>query len=187
MKKRILLTSSIAVVLIVAAGLGIRAFADHRDRSVTLRAELRGLNEVPPTTSQGSASLRAQLDEEAGTIDFTLDFKDLTAAPTVAHIHFGPTKVNGGVMVFFCGGGGQAACPTTTSGTITGTITADQVVGPAAQGVAVGDFADVARAIRTGTSYANLHTATFPGGEIRGRVFAVGFSQDHDGDDDHDD
>src|SRR5215470_5919638 len=102
MKKRILLTSTIAAVVLVGAGVGYRAFAG--DRSVTLRAELRGLNEVPPTTSRGSASLRATLDEDAQTITFTLDYRDLTANPSAAHIHFGPTKINGGVMVFFCGG-----------------------------------------------------------------------------------
>jgi len=186
MKKRILLTSISAAVVVVAAGVGFRAFADQRDRGVTLRAELRGLNEVPPTTSRGSASLRATLDEDAQTITFTLDFRDLTANPAAAHIHFGPTKVNGGVMVFFCGGGGQDACPAATTGTITGTITAASVIGPTGQGVTAGDFADVARAIRTGNSYANIHNANFPAGEVRGRVVSLGSSR-HDGDDDHDD
>jgi hypothetical protein len=185
MKKRIVWSALGAVVIIVGAGLGIRVSADHKDRHVTLRAELRGLNEVPPTTSQGSASLRAQLDEEAQTIDFTIDYADLTVAPSVAHIHFGPTKVNGGVMVFFCGGGGKPACPTTTTGTLSGTIAAADVLGPAAQGVTAGDFADVVRAIRTGNSYANMHTTTFPGGEVRGKVFSFGHSR-HFGDDELD-
>jgi hypothetical protein len=184
MKNRIILTVGVGVAFVFAAGLGIRAFAD-RDGTVTLRAELRGLNEVPPTSSPGSATLRATLDETAQTITFTLDFRDLTANPAAAHIHFGPPRVNGGVMVFFCGGGGKPACPAATSGTVTGTIAAADVVGPAAQGIPAGDFANVARAIRTGNSYANMHGANFPGGEIRGRVFAFGGSR-HD-DDDHDD
>lgn len=58
MKKRILITSTIAAAAVIGTGLGIRAFADRRDRGVTLRAELRGLNEVPPTTSR-AAALRA--------------------------------------------------------------------------------------------------------------------------------
>jgi hypothetical protein len=186
MKKRLVLISACTVAIVVAAGLGIRASADQRDRNITLRAELRGLNEVPPTTSPGRASLRATLDEDAQTITFTLDFRDLTTNPAVAHIHFGPPRVNGGVMVFFCGGGGKPACPAATSGTVTGTIAATDVVGPAAQGIPAGDFADVARAIRTGNSYANMHGANFPAGEIRGKVFAFGVSH-HDGDDDRDD
>jgi hypothetical protein len=186
MKKRIMLTSIVSATVVLAAGVGYRAYADQRDRNVSLRAELRGLNEVPPTTSRATGSLRAQLDEEAQTITFTIDFRNLSGNPAVAHIHFGPTKVNGGVMVFFCGGGGQAACPAATSGTITGTITAASVVGPTGQGVTAGDFADVARAIRTGNSYANIHTASFPAGEIRGLIVARGHSR-HDGDDDRDD
>ena len=182
MKNRILISSTIAAVAVIGAGLGIRAFADHRDRGVNLRAELRGLNEVPPTTSRATGSLRASLDEEAQTITFTLDYQNLTLPPSAAHIHFGPTGVNGGVMVFFCGGGDQVACPTTTSGRVTGTIAVAGVVGPAAQGITAGDFADVARAIRTGNSYANMHNANFPAGEIRGRVVASGQSF-HDGDD----
>jgi hypothetical protein len=169
---------------VITAGVGIRAFAD-RDHAITLRASLRGLNEVPPTSSPGSATLRASLDEDAQTITFSLEFRDLTTNPAAAHIHFGPPRVNGGVMVFFCGGGGKPACPAATSGTVTGTISAADVVGPAAQGITAGDFANVARAIRTGNSYANMHGASFPAGEIRGKVFAFGGS-DHDGDD-HDD
>jgi len=182
MKKRILIAFTLSAVAVIGTGLGVRAFADRRDRGVSLRAELRGLNEVPPTTSRATASLRATLDEEAQTITFTLDYQNLTLPPSAAHIHFGPTKVNGGVMVFFCGGGDQAACPATTSGRVTGTIAVAGVVGPTAQGITAGDFADVARAIRTGNSYANMHNANFPSGEIRGRVVASGQSF-HDGDD----
>jgi len=185
MKSRILLISAVAGAVVVSAGLGIVAYANHRD--VQLRASMRGLNEVPPTASAATGTLRATLDETAQTITFTLDYRNMSANPSAAHVHFGPTRVNGGVMFFFCGGGGKPACPAATSGTITGTVAAADVVGPAAQGIAAGDFANVVRAIRTGNSYANIHSATFPGGEARGRVFASGFSRDHDGDDDHDD
>ena len=127
-----------------------------------------GFNEVPPTTSLGTATVKLHLSSDH--IDLELKYANLTANPAAAHIHFGQTKVNGGVMVFFCGGGGKPACPASTSGTVTGTIMAADVVGPAAQGVAVGDFADVLRAIRGGLSCANMHTANFPGGEIRGQL-----------------
>ena len=181
--KRLVLISGIAAVALVGAGLTITARADRRQ--VNLRADLRGLNEVPPTTSRAQATFRATLDQDAQTITFTLDFQNLTAAPGAAHVHFGPPRVNGGVMFFFCGGGGKPACPTTTSGTVTGTVAAADIVGPAAQGVTAGDFADAVRAIATGNAYANMHTATFPGGEIRGLVRASGL--DRDGDDDRDD
>jgi hypothetical protein len=44
------------------------------------------------------------------------------------------------------------------------------VIGPAGQGVAAGEFAEVLQAIRAGAAYANVHTTNFPAGEIRGQV-----------------
>ena len=76
------------------------------------------------------------------------------------------------MSVFFCGGGGKPACPTTNSGTVSGTIAAADVVGPTAQGFNAGDIAPVIAALRAGVTYANMHTAKFPGGEIRGQIFA---------------
>ena len=76
-------------------------------------------------------------------------------------------------MVFLCGGDGKPACTQATSGMASGTITAADIVGPAAQGIPPapnGSFADVIRAIRTHNAYANLHTTMFPGGEVRGEV-----------------
>jgi CHRD domain-containing protein len=158
---------------------GATAFADG---DTDLRARLRGLNEVPPTTNRATASLIAEINADETAITFTLSFENLTANPAQAHIHFGPTKVNGGVMVFFCGGP-KPACPAATTGTVTGTITAADIVGPAAQGLPAapaGKFADVVRAIKTGNAYANIHNANFPGGEVRGQVIA--FGGDHNDD-----
>jgi hypothetical protein len=82
--------------------------------------------------------------------------------------------VNGGIMVFLCsnlGNGpvGTAACP--PSGSVSGTITAANVVGAAsAQGIAAGEFAEVVKAIRHGVAYANVHSTLYPGGEIRGQL-----------------
>ena len=73
-------------------------------------------------------------------------------------------------MIFLCGGGGQPACPATTSGTVTGTITAANVTGPTTQGIAAGDLTSALEALREGNAYANMHTTNIPGGEIRGQV-----------------
>jgi hypothetical protein len=174
MKKHLAMGLVSAVVL---AGVGMTASADFRDRDTDLRARLRGLNENLPNTSKGTGELRAEISADETTITFTLTFDGLTANPVQSHIHFGKTQENGGVMVFFCGGGGKPACPAATSGTVTGSISAADIVGPAAQGLPAapaGQFADVVRAIKTGNSYANIHTATFPAGEIRGQIFVVG-------------
>ena len=133
-------------------------------------AHLIGTNEVPPTASLGDATLKMTLSDDETQLDFTLTYTGLTGNPGAAHIHFGPTKVNGGVMVFFCGGGGKPACPTATAGEVTGTITAADVIGPAAQLVPAGNFLPVILALRNNLAYANMHTTLAPGGEIRGPV-----------------
>jgi hypothetical protein len=133
----------------------------------TFSAQLSGFNEVPANSTTGEATF----DMTLGTTNtFTLTFKGLSANLAVAHIHFGQTNVSGGVMIFLCGGGGQPACPAATSGTITGTIVAANVVGPTGQGVTAGDLATALEIVRDGDGYANMHTANFPGGEIRGQL-----------------
>ena len=131
-------------------------------------ANLGGENEVPPISTVGSADFRMQI--VGSNITFSLSFSDLSSPLAVSHLHFAPTKVAGGVMIFLCGGGGQPDCPAATSGTITGTITAANVTGPTGQGIAAGDLDSALEAVRAGLAYANMHTANFPGGEIRGQA-----------------
>jgi hypothetical protein len=131
-------------------------------------ARLSGAEEVPPINTAGTGNFEMTIQQ--GTISFELTFSDLSSPLGVAHLHFAPSKVNGGVMIFLCGGGGQPDCPATTEGTITGTITAANVTGPAAQGIEPGDLDSALEAVRNGLSYANMHTANFGGGEIRGQV-----------------
>src|SRR5215471_2489743 len=85
------------------------------DDDIVISAQMRGLGEVPPTNSQGRAFFHGKISEDKTSITFT---------PSASHIHFGPSKETGGVMVFFCGGGGKPACTQATSGKASGTITA---------------------------------------------------------------
>ena len=74
-------------------------------------------------------------------------------------------------MFFLCGGGGKPACPSGTSGTVSGTVVAADIVGPAGQGVAPGAFAEaMSNMLEKNETYANVHNATFPSGEIRGVI-----------------
>ena len=160
---------SILGIALLGASIGSAVANDKRDRQEVVRAFLLGVNETPSISTPASGRLRAVIDEDSGLITFTLSYQNLTTPPAVAHIHFGERHTAGGVMVFLCGGGGQPACPPSPA-EITGSITAENVVGPAAQGITAGEFAKVLAAIRAGASYANVHTATFPAGEIRGQL-----------------
>jgi hypothetical protein len=132
------------------------------------RANLTGCQETPAQNTNGHGRLTLSMTNTE--ITFHLDYADLSGPPLVAHIHVGQRSVAGGVSVFFCGGGGKPVCPASTSGAISGTITAANVIGPTAQGYDPGDLAAVEKAIRAGVAYANMHTTKFPGGEIRGQI-----------------
>jgi hypothetical protein len=66
----------------------------------------------------------------------------------------------------------RPACPTTTSGTISGRLVAADVEANPAQGIRAGDLAAGLRAMRAGATYVTIQTSTFPGGEIRGQISA---------------
>jgi hypothetical protein len=154
----------------VALATGLLTVRVAQAATEVFSAKLLGDNEVPPNNTAGTATFQMQIDTTTTTITFTLTFSGLSGAPSFAHLHFAPTNVAGGVMIFLCGGGNQPACPSATSGTITGTITAANVTGPTAQGIAAGDLTSALEAAREGLAYANMHTANFPAGEIRGQV-----------------
>ena len=171
---------AVAVGLAALAVLATSTFAtadDHHGRRNVLTAKLKGFEEVPAISTTGTGTLRLKISKDESSIDFDLTYQDLEGATTLfSHIHLGQTSVNGGVAVFFCGGGGRPDC-TPGSGTFTGTITAADIVGPTAQGLAPGEFAELIRALRAGKTYVNVHTDIHPGGEIRGQIT-------HDADDD---
>jgi hypothetical protein len=109
-------------------------------------------------------------------IEYELTYRDLPTSVQQAHVHLGRPAISGGISFFLCTNLGNGPpgtqtplCPA-SPGTVTGTITAAQIVGPAGQGIAAGEMAEVIRAIRARATYANVHTQAFPGGEIRGVV-----------------
>jgi hypothetical protein len=148
---------------------------DRHGRREIVRANLVGFNETPATLSTpASGTFWAEIDEDSGVIYFKLTYKDLTTSPPLfAHIHLGERHTTGGVMVFLCGGGPAAnpkpACPAAPA-EVTGSIMAADVIGPTTQGITAGQFEKVLDAIRSGAAYANVHTSTYPTGEIRGQV-----------------
>jgi len=169
------LCMSVALATLAVLLSGILPTKAASDDEVIISARMVGLGEVPPNSSKGLAEFRGTISSDGTSITYTLKWSGLTTLPLVSHIHFGPTKETGGIMVFLCGGGGKPACTQATSGMASGTITAADIVGPAAQGIPPapnGKFADVIRAIRTHNAYANLHTTMFPAGEVRGAVQA---------------
>ncbi|MFL6621049.1 MAG: CHRD domain-containing protein [Sulfurifustaceae bacterium] len=169
------------IALSAIAVLPVSADDSARDHLV---AGLSGFNEVPTLSTPAQADFRARIKNNDTEIEYTLTYSNFPTNVAQSHIHLGRRAVNGGVMVFLCtnlgnGPAGTPACPNnagadgTFSGTVTGTLTAASVVGgAAAQGVVAGEFDEVLAAIRAGATYANVHSAQFPAGEVRAQVRA---------------
>jgi len=168
--KKLALYSGLVAALVVAVGTYAVASSGSAGKKNVTSDTLTGYQEATPAgvSSAATGSFEAAIDDDAQTIDYTLSYDGLEAPVLFAHIHFGNRFTSGGVSAFLCGGGGKPACP--QSGTVTGTITAADVIGPAAQGIAPGEFGELVAAMRAGVTYANVHSTKFPAGEIRGQI-----------------
>jgi len=173
----------IATLVVCVAALGIAAFALAGGSGAGfnhLTATMSGYQEVPSVSSKGTADFTADVSKDGSSIAWQLSYSGLEGDVQQSHIHFGQRSVNGGISVFLCtnlgnGPGGTQGCP--QSGTISGTITAADVSpaipatqGARTQGIGTGEYDELIRAIDAGKAYANLHTSTWPGGEIRAQL-----------------
>ncbi len=151
------------------------------DGARKFKANLDGYQEVPAVSTFGRGSFSARLVGQS--LTFKLTYSDLSGPPTQAHIHFGAPATSGGISVWLCGSvpptppnnpTQPANCPLTNSGEVIATVFPANVVGPDGQGIAVGEWDEVVRALRSGVTYANIHSVKHPGGEIRGRITRSG-------------
>jgi CHRD domain len=160
-----------ALTLVTMLGAPALAVADGG----AFRARLRGFQEVPAVSTEASGEFTAKLSDDETALEYELSYGDLQGTVEQGHIHFGQLSVNGGIVVYLCQ---TAAKPDPTglaptcpqSGTVTGTIEAANVIGPAGQGIAASEFAELVEALRAGVTYANVHTSQFGAGEVRGQI-----------------
>ena len=156
------------------------AVAVHAENK-QIKAVLAGTQEVPAISTDGRGSFRARISNDGNSIHYELAYDRLEGSVTQAHIHIGQKSVNGGVAAFLCsnlgnGPAGTQPCPAPPA-RITGVITATDVIGPGAQGVAAGELDELIEALRDGIAYANVHSTLWTGGEIRSQL---GHDHDHD-------
>jgi hypothetical protein len=113
----------------------------------TATNKMEGRQEQPPNASTGSGTVVTTLDKSTRLLRWTVTYSGLSGPVTAGHFH-GPAAAgqNAGVVVPFTGNMGS---PIQGQATLTEAQMADLVAGK---------------------WYANLHTAQFPGGEIRGQV-----------------
>ena len=139
--------------------------ADAASMQMKIAEQLSGAEQVPVVQTAGTGQF---LGTDAGDkVSHRLSFSGLSSPVAAAHIHLGKKGTNGGVIVFFCGGGGRPPCPPSV-GTVTGTITAANVV--ATEGMKQGDLGALIQAMMNGETYVNVHTTKYQDGEIRGQI-----------------
>ena len=180
MKGRVKLAAGVGVIaaVTVAATVAVAGGGD------SIREELSGYEEtLVALSTTGNGTFKARIDERRQQIDYRLSYAGLEGNVTQAHIHFGTRAQSGGISVFLCtnlgnGPAGTQLCPAQPA-TVTGTLTPADVIGPAAQGITAGQFAELVDAIRAGATYVNVHSSLYPGGEIRAQL-------EDDDDDGHD-
>lgn len=174
------LTAAFCGMLLTLAPTGlVRADNVHgKGEDDTLEARLTGSNEVPAVSTGAKGTFSMKIAHDDSQFTYTLTFSGIDTTVTQSHIHFGQPNVAGGIMIWLCQGSVAApagdpsvpTCPISPGGTVTGTVTAANVIGPAGQGVSAGEFAEALAAIRHGLAYANVHSSKIPGGEIRGQI-----------------
>lgn len=155
------------------------ALANAQSKENRLQAGLSGSSEVPAISSTGQGKFVAKIAPDEGYFTYELSYDGLEGSVLQAHIHLGQQSVNGGIMIWLCGttaNPGPAGTPTCPSpgGTVSGTVSAENVVGPAGQGIAAAEWQEALAALRSGVAYANVHSTKHPGGEIRGQINSAG-------------
>jgi hypothetical protein len=187
-------------VAFLAMVVGLVAADKDKD---TIRTRLSGLEETTATiNTPASGEFTATISEDGTMIKYVETYRNLSSTVTQSHIHFGRPGLTGQIVLYLCtnlappsGPPLPQACPTASPATISGTLTeADVIASPVVggQGIDAGaaGFAEMVKAIRTGSAYVNVHTINHPSGEIRGRLgfpgpirFNRGDAGDHQGHD----
>jgi hypothetical protein len=154
-----------SLIFVVILAISIVAVAAKVD---IFRTHLSGDEEVTlnvPTNAQGEAIFR--LSEDGNSLHYQLISSNIENI-LQAHIHLAPSGTNGPIVVWLYPGAPPAQLiPGHFDGVLaSGTITAANLMGPLA-----GQSLDILiDAIKSGSTYVNVHTIANPGGEIRGQI-----------------
>ena len=181
-------TKALNVALMMALAAGPTA------AQADVRAKLSGFQEVLSVFTDATGSFRASLKGSGSELKYRLSYAGIES-PLFAHIHFGERHQNGGVIAFLCNNEGAvpdgAPVPPPCQGyadTIHGVLTSDDIIGPGNQAFPAGDFEALVEAVNAGAVYVNVHSVTFPAGELRGqlrgRLFNRGYDDYEDGETD---
>ncbi|MFZ0391997.1 MAG: CHRD domain-containing protein [Calditrichia bacterium] len=130
---------------------------------IDLYATLEGGQEVPPNSSTASGSGIFELSADGSSLNFDISYNGLSAPMSAAHFHNAPSGTNGGVVR-----------------TLTGDFVGNNAVGVWTDADAEPLTPMLVAEVLGGGIYVNVHTSTYPGGEIRGQLSCQAPLQDGD-------
>lgn len=159
-KMRLTALSLITIALITVFVSCRRDDVEHQNLYMKTNVVLSGAQETPGTPTSATGTMDVSYSRLSKTLSYTVRWSGLTGPVASMHIHgLAPAGFAAPVFQTFtvasirpCTTGGPTSC-----GSYTGTLFID--------GVAVKE-AD----LLNGMYYVNIHTATYPGGEIRGQI-----------------
>jgi hypothetical protein len=147
---------SILSVLLVVFGLAASGCNTPSDDLTIFQADLSPANEVPPRASAASGASGITLD--GNNVHYSIEVHGISNI-LFAHIHSAPAGVNGPIRV--------TLYPGPTTGPVDGVLAQGTFTAADVTGIT---FEQLLSELRAGTAYVNVHTTTYPGGEIRGQV-----------------
>jgi hypothetical protein len=152
-----------AVVSCAVLGLSLGSCNNALDGSEQFVVRLAGGNEVPARATAASGAMGFVV--RGNRVDYSIEVHGLGAI-TGAHIHSGVAGVNGPIRIALFPGPGSNATSNPLTGVdgqlYEGSFEASDVTGVS--------YTELVSQMRAGTAYGNVHTTTYPGGEIRGQV-----------------
>ena len=137
------------IVDVEACGAATATYIDMKGNSIT--GTLSGDQEVPPSGSPGTGTVKGGYDPISGNIFLSVTFSGLTGNTIASHIHLAPFGSNGGVVIPLPIPTGVTAGNFVTMATLTLSQVAD---------------------LEAGNLYVNIHTQAVPSGELRAQLSA---------------
>ena len=157
MSKRVILAVGFAAALALTTA---PVFAQQ----LQMTAELNGGNEAPNKVTSGAlGNADCSVNISGRTITCTGTVFNLPSGVTQGHIHVGADGVAGPVVC-------NAVVPVNASNDFNFSISCDESNIVLRPEIGIRSFEDFLQAVLGENAYVNIHSAVFPGGEVRGQL-----------------